>query len=162
MDVERVKESIGKRYEGIVEKKAYGETTYFYNPNYKLKNGIYVCTIKENDGPNDKAGNLSREGVYRISTGLTKAEYVKRFGSTPRRPKKGEVVDLDINLDIKFDDLNVIMPHPIYSWMGWICVNNPEQDCFDNFFKCIDLSYNRAIAKYKKRAINLGIVIGNL
>lgn len=147
MDLEFVKESIRKRYEGIVEKRAYGETTYFYNPDYKLKNGVYVCTIKENDGPNDKAGRLSREGIYRISTGLTKSEYRKKFGDTPKRPKKGEVVDLDI----KFDELNVIMPHPVYSWMGWICVNSPDVECFENFLNNIDFSYNRALKKYEKR-----------
>lgn len=149
MNIHEVKQLISDRYEGAIEKKAYGETTYFYNPELKLKNGVYVCTIKEQDGPNDRASQLNREGIYRISTGLSKQEYEKLFGTVPKRPKKGEVVELPF----RFDVLNVIMPHPVYSWMSWVCVNSPDEECFERFLECIDISYDLAKVKYKKRKI---------
>jgi hypothetical protein len=37
-----------------------------------LPKGIYFATIKEKDGPNDKASELNRANVYRLSTGVSK------------------------------------------------------------------------------------------
>ncbi len=42
----------------------------------KLKRGIYVLTVKEKDGENDKASMLNRHGVYRISIGLKKETFM--------------------------------------------------------------------------------------
>lgn len=38
---------------GTVFHSCYGEKCIFYNPENKLKHGIYVLTIKEKDGNND-------------------------------------------------------------------------------------------------------------
>ena len=137
MELVDIQEIFKYRYEGIIEKRVYGEATYFYNPDKLLKNGVYVCTIKEEDGPNDKASKLKRDGVFRLSTGLQKKAYRENFKDVPSRPKKGEVVDVDV----QFDSLNKIMPHPVYAWMGWICVNTPDRICFEEFLSYIDLSF---------------------
>lgn len=47
-----------------------GEKGIFYNPGKKLKRGVYVLTIKEKDGDNDRASNLSREEIYRVNCRL--------------------------------------------------------------------------------------------
>ncbi len=54
LEAKKITDIIQKRYTGIVCKKSYGETAFFYNPEGLLKNGVYFCTIKENDGPNVK------------------------------------------------------------------------------------------------------------
>lgn len=54
-------EDIIRRYSGIIIKNSYKEIAVFYNPDKKLKNGVYVCTIKEEDGPNDSASKLYRK-----------------------------------------------------------------------------------------------------
>lgn len=143
--------TLSNRYTGIVVKQAYSEKTFFYNPDNKLKNGIYVCTIKEDDGPNDTSAKLSREGVYRISCGLTAHGYSARFGDKPKRAEKGYCV----NLPIVFDELNTIMPHPIYAWMNWVCVNSPQEDIFQTFLELVDISYNKAIKSYNAKMENL-------
>jgi hypothetical protein len=53
---------------------------FFYNPDNSLPKGIYFATIKESDGPNDKASNLDREGVFRLSIGIGKKNYQSLFG----------------------------------------------------------------------------------
>ncbi|MCI8408234.1 MAG: hypothetical protein HFJ09_03045 [Lachnospiraceae bacterium] len=51
----------------------------FYNPNNTLKRGIYILTIKEKDGENDKSSNLDRENIYRINVGVYKKTFINLF-----------------------------------------------------------------------------------
>lgn len=138
------------RYEGLICKEAYRETTFFYNPDQLLPNGIYVCTIKSEDGPNDKASDLNRASVYRLSCGLPADKYYDLFGAKPKRPAKGQTVDLEVD----FTALDQIIPHPIYAWMGWVCVNNPEEETLRHFLALMDFSYEKAKRAYIKRTLS--------
>jgi hypothetical protein len=42
----------------------YGERSVFYNPRGVAPLGVIFASIKERDGPNDAAAQLSRAGVY--------------------------------------------------------------------------------------------------
>ena len=53
--------------EGTVLVSSWGERGIFYNPGGKLKRGVYVLTVKEQNGENDKSSRLDREGVYRVN-----------------------------------------------------------------------------------------------
>lgn len=147
---------ISDRYEGVNEKKAYGETTFFYNPDRILKNGVYFCTIKEQDGPNDKASFLDRDGIFRISTGITREEFLKIFPMVPKRAAKGGVVDESID----FKQTNKILMHPVYAWMSWICLQSPDEDTFIDFLRYIDISYNKAVQNYQKKMKKIDVGIG--
>lgn len=136
-----------ERYEETILVRAWGENSIFYNPGRLLKRGIYVMTIKDKDGGNDKSSLLNREGVYRINTGISKKSYIEKFGVIPSRPVAGGIV----NVDYDFVKQNIIMPHPIYAWMSWICVLNPTKDIFNEFLKYIDESYELAKKKFEKR-----------
>lgn len=136
-----------ERYEGLIYKEVYRETTFFYNPDQLLPNGVYVCTIKSEDGPNDKASALNRAGVYRLNCGLPPDKYCDLFGAKPKRPVKGQIVDLPIDFTV----LDQIIPHPIYTWMGWVCVNNPGKDTLDCFLVLMDCSYEKAKRAYIKK-----------
>ncbi len=76
--------------EGNVLVECWGEKGIFYNPGYVLKSGIYALTVKEKDGVNDKGSGLDRPGVYRVNIGVRKNTFMKLFGETLKRPKKGE------------------------------------------------------------------------
>ncbi len=101
---------------------SYGEQALFYNPDQRLKRGIYILTIKDKDGPNDKASDLNRDGVYRLNIGIRKTTFQTLFKELPKRPKAAEVV----NMEYDYTVLNQILPHPVYAWMGWISILNPE------------------------------------
>ncbi len=47
---------------------SWGEKGIFYNPGRVLKRGVYILTVKEKDGDNDKGSKLDRPGVYREVT----------------------------------------------------------------------------------------------
>lgn len=126
---------------------SWGESGIFYNPNNALKRGIYVLTIKEKDGDNDKSSDLDRDSIYRVNIGVRKNTFVNMFGSIPKRPAKGGVVDMPFD----FTQTNKILPHPIYAWMSWICALNPSEQTFEKLKPLIVEAYNYAKEKYAKR-----------
>ncbi len=134
-------------YQGVIVKNAYGERSFFYNPDVSLPKGIYFATIKESDGPNDKSSNLDREGAYRLSIGISKKNYQNTFGTIPKRPLKGQI----INYDFDFSILNTLMPHPIYAWMSWVAINNPTHENLDTVKHLLDISYQSVITKFAKK-----------
>lgn len=114
-----------------------------------LKRGVYLLTVKEKDGDNDKASQLNRENVYRVNLGVRKSTFVNLFGVPPKRPSAGEAVDMDVD----FSALNQILPHPVYAWMSWICVLNPSEQVFEELKPYIQEAYEYAKEKFKKRKV---------
>ena len=138
---------IFQNYQGLIVTKAYRETSFFYNPDETLPRGIYFATIKESDGPNDRASKLDREGIYRFSIGVGKKQYQEMFGNIPKRPSKGNIVKLDFD----FSRLNEMMPHPIYAWMGWVCINSLTSENLERLKFLLDISYKNVLNKYSKK-----------
>lgn len=136
-----------RHLEGTVCVKSWGETGIFYNPDQKLKRGVYILTIKEKDGENDTSSNLDREHVYRVNLGVRKDTFINMFGSIPKRPGKGQAVDMDVD----FTETDQIMPHPVYAWMGWICSLNPSEQTFEKLKPLIREAYAYAVEKYAKK-----------
>ncbi len=136
-----------KNLDGTVLAESWGEKGIFYNPNGVLKRGVYVLTVKEKDGENDKASGLDREGVFRVNLGVRKNTFLEMFGTVPKRPPKGGVVDMPCD----FTETDKILPHPVYAWMGWICALNPSEETFEKLEPLIREAYEYAKEKYAKR-----------
>lgn len=133
-----------EQFEGVVLRESWGERGIFYNPNEQLARGVYVLTAKEKDGENDRSSMLYRAGVFRLNVGLKKKIFIERFGYIPMRPAAGIVVDMDYDFTV----LDSIMPHPVYAWMGWVCVLNPSEKTFREFETMIQESYEYAREKF--------------
>ncbi len=95
----------------VVLVESWGERGIFYNPNRVLKRGVYVLTVKEKDGDNDKGSMLNRDNVYRVNVGLRKQTFINKFGHIPERPPAGKIV----RMDYAFTALDTIIPHPVYA-----------------------------------------------
>ena len=147
MTAKQLENWILDNYQGLIVTNAYRERSFFYNPNGSLPKGIYFATIKESDGPNDKASNLDRDGIYRLSIGVGKKQYHQLFGDVPKRPAKGAIVNLDFDFSIS----GMLMPHPIYAWLGWVCINNPDNQQVDLLKQLLDISYHNAMIKFVKK-----------
>jgi len=126
---------------------AWGETSFFYNPNRKLPRGIYFATIKEKDGQNDRASQLNRYGVFRLNIGISKLTYQSLFGQQPSRPQAGGV----INTGHDFTALDQLIPHPVYGWMSWVSVLNPSAATFETVKPLLSEAYRLAVDKFAKR-----------
>ena len=147
MNRDEIINKVQNEFEGLVVNKNWGEVGLFYNPDNILAKGVYLLTFKEKDGPNDKASNTNRDGIFRINIGITKETFVKLFGERPARPKAGQI----INMPFDFTELNKIMPHPVYGWMSWIGVLNPDKETFEKLLPLINEGYNLALKKYDKK-----------
>jgi len=132
---------------GTVLAENWGERGIFYNPNHTLKKGVYILTVKEKDGENDKASNLSRAGVFRVNLGIRKHTFAELFTHIPKRPAAGGIVKMEYD----FTALDQIMPHPVYGWMGWIAVLNPSKETFEKLKPLIHESHSFAQEKFAKR-----------
>lgn len=142
---------ISSHFEHIHPLKSWGETSFFINPEKKLERGTYFATLKEKDGENDKSSFLNRENTYRLNIGIGKENYTKLFTILPSRPKKGEIIKGPYD----FKKTNTILPHPIYGWMGWVCILNPSQENFDTCKKLLDLAYEKAYLHALQRITKL-------
>lgn len=149
MTADKILEYCLKEYKGTVLISSWGERGIFYNPENKLKRGIYILTVKEKDGDNDKSSNLNRDGIYRVNLGVYKETFTKMFGMIPKRPAKGCIVDMDYDFTLT----DRILPHPVYAWMGWICMLNPSESTFEKLKPLIQESYEYAKEKYEKRRL---------
>ena len=134
------------RFDGLAPKASWGETSMFYNPDLALTNGIYFCTVKEHDGANDKASTLDRPGVFRLALGLTVQRYEQLFGPRPARPPKGSAVVTGHD----FTWLDVVMPHPVYAWMGWMQVLNPSDETFESMQPLFIESFGHVVRKFEE------------
>ena len=135
------------RYNDLSLVHAYGERTFFVNPNGRLPHGAYFATIKEADGPNDQASELDRDRVWRLSFGLPKSAFATLFGPPPSRPAKGGVVEGPWD----FTALDHLTPHPVYGWMGWVAVLCPMQPTIERHAKLLNHAYERAQLTAAKR-----------
>lgn len=133
--------------EGTVLVKSWGEKGIFYNPDHVLKRGVYILTVKEKDGDNDKGSGLNRENVYRVNLGIRKSTFMELFGAVPKRPSAGGIVDMNYD----FTALDKMLPHPVYAWMAWMCVLNPSEQTFEKLKPFIKEAYEYAKEKFKKR-----------
>lgn len=148
MQIQDIENGILSRYNGVKLKNKYGERSLFYNPQNKLPNGVYFVTLKEGDGINDSSSNLNRAGVFRVSFQLDPTVYYNMFGDKPKRPAKGKTVSLDFD----FTTLGILMPHPVYAWMNFVCINNPGSDYWESvIIPLIDDSYVRVQQKFIKK-----------
>lgn len=147
MHIKDIEDYILENFKDVHPLNSWGEKSFFLNPNKQLKRGTYFATLKEKDGENDKASFLDRENVFRLNMGITKECYLSLFSHIPERPAKGCCIKDDYN----FQELNKILPHPIYAWMGWVCVLNPDSKTFETCKKLLDNAYDKAQAITMKK-----------
>lgn len=147
MELQTILEYCLDTFHDTVLVNSWGEKGIFYNPNNVLKRGVYVLTIKEKDGENDKSSNLNRDTIYRVNIGIRKETFKDQFGVIPTRPSAGGIVDMDYD----FTKVDVIMPHPVYAWMGWVSVLNPSEETFEKLKPLMKEAYEFSMEKFKKR-----------
>ena len=67
----------------------------------------------------DRDSDLSRPGVYRLNIGVGKATFQSLL--------QGEAAE-----GHDFTALNLLMPHPLYGQMFWVCILNPSEASWPN------------------------------
>ena len=134
-------------FHGITQIEAWGEKSFFYNPDREFSRGTYFCTLKEKDGENDSASKLNRDGIYRLNFGIEKSTFLELFHTIPNRPSKGMCIEGDYD----FSKLDSLSPHPIYGWMCWVAILNPSNESFRKIESLLSESYHLVIKKHGKK-----------
>lgn len=145
--IDNIFDALVKKYDGVVEANNWGERGLFYNPDRILPKGVYILTVKEKDGANDKASNLNRKDIYRLNIGVSKETFKTMYQYIPKRPAAGQIV----NTGHAFDQIDTLMPHPVYGWMSWLCVLSPSLNTFEQLTPLIDEAVGLAKMKYEKK-----------
>lgn len=133
---------------GVNVVEAWGETSFFYNPDDRFARGTYFATIKDKDGEHDRGSQLDREGVWRLSMGVRSQTFETLFGRRPARPANGKAVEGPWD----FARLDTLMPHPTYAWMGWVAILSPSAASWAKCKPQTEDAHRRAVATFEKRA----------
>jgi hypothetical protein len=155
MELTTLLSSLTRRYSGLLQVSAWGETSLFYNPDGLLKRGVYFATFKEKDGENDNASALNRNEVkFRMNFKISKASYLTRFHepSLPARPAKGKIITPKSGRSYDATLFDTLIPHPVYGWMGWVSIINPSESSVSHIIESglLDESYHHAVIGYGK------------
>jgi hypothetical protein len=135
---------------GLRRQAYYGERSIFFNPGGVAPLGTIFASVKDRDGPKDRAARLSREGVYRLAFCLTPDRFAERFGPRPRRPPKGGVVDLAGYDPTRLGELT---PHPVYAWMGWVQILSPSQPQYEALKPLLAESLEAVTVKWTQKTV---------
>ena len=141
MHISDIEQYILDNFDEVNPMDSWGERSFFLNPGNQFKRGTYFATLKARDGDNDQASYLNREGVFRLSMGVSKVCYQDRFQSIPARPAKGGIIEGEYD----FQKLDCLLPHPVYGWMGWVCVLSPSMETFSECKTLMDVAYQKAL-----------------
>jgi hypothetical protein len=109
-----------------------GDAFFFYDPDTRIPHDKRqpFATIIHSDA-HDAASDLGREGVYRLNIGVKRETYRAMFGDPPPFPRDNRPV----NTGHDFTRLDVVMPHPIYAAMHFVCVLSPSDETWEREVK---------------------------
>ena len=143
MNEEAIETYITTAFEGVETQTGMGATFFFYGDE-RMMPMVTVVTSDEHD----TASDLNRPGVFRLNIGVSKGTFESLFGPVP---KGGSPYDALEGFD--YAALDMVMPHPVYGRMHWVCVLNPSEGTFEGQVKpLLAEAYEMAVRKGARRA----------
>lgn len=144
MDESAVREAVTGMFEGVDVVEAAGDCFFFANPDdgRPADHRLPFVTLVKGDA-HDAASNLSRPGVYRLNLGINPDTYRALFGPPPQ-PAPGWGV---IEADHDYTQLDILMPHPVYAPLSWVCVLNPSAATFERLRPLLEEAHGLAVRR---------------
>jgi Family of unknown function (DUF6194) len=123
---------------------AYDALFFSYNPDGRApeEQKFPFATLVTSDA-HDAASNLERVGVYRLNIGVKPETYAALFGKQPAFPRDGGIIGTGHD----FAALDVLMPHPVYAAMSWVCVLNPSARTFERIKPLLEEAHGVAMKR---------------
>lgn len=139
---------IAETFEGVNLAEANGDAFFIYDPDRQLppERQMPFATLVTSDAY-DQVSNLNRPGVYRLNIGVSRETYRKLFGPPPANPGAAGIVDT--GHDFSLQDL--MLPHPVYAMMSWICVLNPSCETFQTVRGYLAEAHAQAVRHYERK-----------
>ncbi len=147
MDEAAIRQHLAANFTGLQVNATEGATSFAYNPDGVPAASVYFATLKSKDDPNDDVSALDRPSVYRLNVGVTEATYQRLFGPLPPRPGDDGLIETTHDFAV----LDQLLPHPVYAYLGWVCVLNPSETTFETVKPLLAEAYALAQSRYAGR-----------
>ena len=149
MDVAAIVAQMRRELPGLDALEHEGDWFFYYRPEGgETDHRLPFATIVTRDDPHEGGvARLDRPGVFRFSVAAGRYEYGRRFGPVPvPRPDWGV---LDTGHDPA--ELDLLMPHPVYAPMGWVCVHSPSVATWREVWPLVSRAYETARRRREAR-----------
>ncbi|GAB3537826.1 DUF6194 family protein [Arthrobacter tecti] len=119
---------------------AWGDTFFYYAPNGKMPQATQpFATIVTKNYPEDAASRLDRPGIFRVNIAAGRSAFESYTAA-----QASETNDDAGRLD-------VLMAHPVYGSLGWLCVLNPGTRTSGATSELLREAYGLARKRYERR-----------
>jgi hypothetical protein len=125
---------------------AWGDTFFYYAPDAVVPGATQpFATIVTKNYPGDETSHLDRPGVFRVNVAAGRDEFTAHTRRAPRE-------ELPVEPDAPgADTLDAVIAHPVYGSLGWLAVNNPGPETGREVLRLLELAYQLARARYRRR-----------
>lgn len=141
MTIEEITAYILSNFKNVNITEANGDLFFLYADEKMMP----FATIVTSDNDFDHVSQLNREGFYRLNIGIDKISFTNTFEGLVLKKGIGAYVDSGID----FTAENVVMPHPIYGAMYWLCIVNPNKNNIPVLKNYLDIAYGLAVKRLK-------------
>ncbi|ACU04595.1 DUF6194 family protein [Pedobacter heparinus] len=142
MSIEEITAYISSSFEDVNVTEANNDLFFFYREEKMMP----FATIVTSDNDFDNASQLNRKGFFRLNIGIDKTNFITEFNDIEL--KKGIGAYLNSGLDFSVE--NVLMPHPVYCAMYWVCIVNPHKENMLKLKPHLDVAYSIAVKRQNK------------
>ena len=139
--------AIARELPGIVMTKGSGDSFVFYDPDSSTvpERRFPFITVVTGDRY-DAASRLDRDAAsFRVNLGVDRGAYEALFGPAPRQAAGRDVIDTGFD----YTSADLVMPHPFYAPMHWVCVVNPGERTRASLADLMSSAHALARARYR-------------
>jgi hypothetical protein len=149
LDAPSLVAAIERECPGVVTSQGSGDWFLFYDPDGLTipEERFPFLTVVTGDRY-DAASRLDRDArTYRVNLGVDREAYEERLGTAPRQAAGYEVLDAGVD----YTATDVLMPHPFYAPLHWVCVVDPAERVRKDLAALVDSAYALAARRYANR-----------
>jgi hypothetical protein len=145
MEQEAITRYIKVTFDGLDIVETSGDIFFFADPDGTSdpSRRLPFATVVTSDAY-DQYSNLDRPSVYRLNFGLSRDTFRTLFPATFRDDESDQSDRSD------FTALDMVLPHPVYGNMFWVCVLNPSESTFGRLRPLLDEAYDVALARHQR------------
>ncbi|GAB6940436.1 hypothetical protein JCM11754A_39630 [Isoptericola variabilis] len=116
---------------------AWGDAFFYYAPDGQVPTTVQPYgTVVTKNYPDDTSCDLDRPGRWRVNAHVGRERARGLVG--------GEVAWGDVEAD-------VLLPHPVYGELGWVCVVNPADRTTPQVLDLLREAHDDARRRYERR-----------
>ncbi|WP_448634480.1 DUF6194 family protein [Pedobacter panaciterrae] len=141
MTIEEITAYILSNFKNVNVTEANGDLFFMYDQEKMMP----FATIVTSDNDFDSVSKLNRQGFFRLNIGIDKALFINTFEGIALKKGIGAYVDSGID----FTAENIVMPHPFYGAMYWLCIVKPRKKSLPVLKNHLDVAYSLAVKRLK-------------